>query len=85
MRVRVFLVKLDGTEPTELPIMEAKDKAAAKAMLAAKYEVRSVNYAKEGGLVAYVEDGKRSAPPPRKKPVSHDGIVGRGRVIRRRR
>lgn len=85
MRVRVFLVGKDGTEPTELPVMEAKDKAAAKLMLAAKYEVRSVNYVREGGLVAYVEDGKRNAPAPRQKPVTHDGIVGRGRKIRGRR
>lgn len=50
------------------------------------YEVRSIAPMVEGGLIAYMQDRKQAPKKKeRKKPVTHEGPVGRGRKLPRRR
>lgn len=91
MKVRVF--KVDGSDAMETDVLEAADYAAAKVLAKelAKERgllVRTASLTTDGEAVVYLQDQlppAAEAKRPPGKPVRQDGVIGRGREIRRRR
>lgn len=91
MKIRVFMITAKG--PEEHMTLEAADYADAgeqvrKMASDAGLQLRAMSLTEDGGAVAYVQDPPAEINVPKKghgKPVRHDGVIGRGREIRRRR